>query len=341
MKSAVLYGRHDLRVEDRAIPSLGPAEVLIKVGYTGICGSDIHLFEGMQMPSSLLNPGPRIIGHEVVGTVAEVGADVTTCRPGDRVSCIPWEACGICHYCRRGIVNHCTNKRRISGAFAEFATAPQGTIFKIPDAMPMQHAALAEPLSCCVWAIDLAGLRSGETAVVIGAGTMGLLLQLLAQSSGAAQTVVSEPNPTRRALAARFGATTTVNPREQNLGDIVREMTDGLGADVAFEAVGHPATVQDALGVVRNAGTVVIVGVADPKVTLPFSPYDVYLRELTVRACFTRRLSFDRALNWLHQERFGQLITHVFPLANMAEAMEIARTGGGGKVLVAPNGEMA
>ncbi len=197
MKAAVFYGKHDLRVEDRPVPSIGSDEVLIRVAYCGICGSDVHTFEGMQANIHARPAGPLAMGHEVSGTVAEVGAEVTTCRPGDRVTCIPWVTCGACPYCRRGLVNHCPKKKLLGGAMAEYVVAPQGAVYHLPDAISLRRAALAEPLSCCVWATDLAGLRSGETAVVIGAGTMGLLLSLLARCGGAAQTIVSEPNPTR------------------------------------------------------------------------------------------------------------------------------------------------
>ena len=339
MKAVALYGKHDLRVEDRPVPSIGPDDVLIRVAYCGICGSDVHSFEGMQANIHARPAGPRAMGHEVSGRIAEVGANVTTCRPGDRVTCIPWVTCGVCSYCRRGLVNHCPKKTLLGGAMAEYVVAPGAGVYRLPDDISLRRAALAEPLSCCVWAMDLAGLRSGETAVVIGAGTMGLLLSLLARSGGAAQTIVSEPNPTRRELARSLGATLAINPRETDIGEAVHAVTEGIGADVAFEAVGHPATVQDALRVVRSAGTIVVVGVTDPAATLSISPYEIFQRELTIRGCFTRRLSFDRAMHWLSTLDLDPIVTHVFPLVDVGPAMEDARQGAGGKVLLAPNGE--
>ncbi|MGH2458826.1 MAG: zinc-dependent alcohol dehydrogenase [Chloroflexota bacterium] len=341
MKGAVIYGKHDLRLEDFPLPSVGADDVLIRVAYCGICGSDVHTFEGMRTNIHARPLGRRPMGHEVSGTVEEIGANVTTCRPGDRVTCIPWVTCGVCAYCRRGLVNHCVNKTLIGGSMAEYVTVPGGSVYRLPDELSIRRAALAEPLSCCVWAMDLGGLRSGESAVVVGAGTIGLLLSLLARSGGAAQTIVSEPNPVRRALAERLGATQVVDPRATDLSERVHALTDGIGVDVAFEAVGHPTTVQDALRVVRNAGTVVVVGLSDPAATLPLSPFDLFQRELTIRGCFTRRLSFDRAMRWLVTLDLDPIITHVFPLAEIGPAMEHARQGLGGKVLVSPNGESA
>lgn len=339
MKAAVFHGQHDLRVEERPVPDVRPDDVLIRVAYCGICGSDIHTFEGMQMNIHRRAAGPRVIGHEVSGVVEAVGSSVTICQPGDRVTCIPWVTCGVCTYCRRGLVNHCSDKRLLGGAFADYVSSPQGTVFRVPEGISLKRAALAEPLSCCVWAMDLAQVQSGSSVLVVGAGTMGLLLLALARAGGAAQAIVSEPNPVRRALAEQLGATVTVNPREVDLRQAVYDVTDGLGADVAFEAVGQPATVADAIRSVRTAGTVVIVGVADPAATLPISPFEIYQRELTIRGCFTRRLSFDRAMRWLPTLDLDPIITHVFPLSGMTEAMECARHGQGGKVLVAPNGE--
>jgi 2-desacetyl-2-hydroxyethyl bacteriochlorophyllide A dehydrogenase len=277
-----------------------------------------------------------VVGHEVAGVVAEVGPGVTHCRPGDRVTCIPWATCGACYFCRRGLVNHCVDKQLLGGAMAEYCLTPAVTVHRIPDSLSMERAALAEPISCCVWAIDLAGLTSGATVAIIGAGTMGLLLLELAKASGAARVVISEPHATRRAVAAQLGADLIVDPRETDLLEAVNDLTDGIGCDATLEAVGHPATVAEAMRVTRRAGTVVIVGVADPAARLEVSPFDIYLRELTIKGCFTRRLTFDRGLHWLGKLNLDPIITHTFPLAEVNTAMEHARTGTAAKVLVTP-----
>ena len=336
MQAAVLHGRHDLRLEERPTPEIGPGEVLIKVAFCGICGSDVHSYDGMQTNIHGRPSGPRLMGHELSGVVAEIGPGVTNCAPGDRVTCIPWTTCGACYYCRRGLVNHCPNKWQVSGSMADYCVAPAATVHVIPASMSLERAALAEPISCCVWAIDLAAIPSGATVGVIGGGTMGLLLLELAKASGAARVVLSEPHGSRRAVAAQLGADLIVNPRETDLLAAVHDLTDGIGCDVVLEAVGHPATVNDALRIARRAGTVVIVGVSDPAARLEISPFDIYLRELTIKGCFTRRLSFDRGLHWLARLNLDPIITHVFPLTEINEAMEHARTGKGTKVLVRP-----
>jgi 2-desacetyl-2-hydroxyethyl bacteriochlorophyllide A dehydrogenase len=339
MKAAILHGRHDLRVEDRPVPEPGPDDVLLKVQYCGICGSDVHSFDGMQtnIHSRGRPTGPRVMGHEVSGTVAAIGANVVNCAPGDRVACIPWATCGVCYYCRRGLVNHCPNKRQLGGSMAEYCVTPAATIHVLPDSLSLERAALAEPLSCALWAIDLAGITSGATVAIIGAGTIGLLLLELAKVSGAARTVISEPHATRRSVAATLGADLVVEPRETDLLEAVNELTDGIGCDVALEAVGHPATITEALRITRRAGTMVIVGVSDPAARLEVSPFDLYLRELTIKGCFTRRLTFDRGLHWLTKLNLDPIITHTFPLSEVNVAMDYARTGKGAKVLVRPD----
>lgn len=339
MKAAMLYGRHDLRVEDRPAPAVAPGEVLIQVAYCGICGSDVHAYEGVEANIHNRPPGPRMLGHEVSGTVAAVGEGVHHCRPGDRVTAVPWAPCGACYYCRRGLVNHCLHKHLLGGAMAELCVAPATAVHVIPATMSLRRAALAEPLSCCLWAIDLAAIASGATVAVIGGGTMGLLLLELAKASGAARTILSEPHPARRAVAAALGADLIVDPRTSDLRQAVDDLTDGIGCDTVFEAVGHPATVAGALSIARRAGTVVIVGVADPAARLEVSPFDIYARELTIKGCFTRRLTFDRGLHWLAALNLDPIITHVFPLAEVGQAMEHARNGTGTKVLITPNGE--
>lgn len=337
MKAAVLYGRHDLRVEERPAPAAGPGEVLIQVAFCGICGSDVHAFEGIEANIHGRPSGPRPLGHEVAGVVAAVGEGVWSCRPGDRVTCVPWAPCGACYYCRRGLVNHCLYKHLLGGAMAEYCLAPATAVHVIPAAMSLRRAALAEPLSCALWAIDLAQIVSGATVGIIGGGTIGLLLLTLARAGGATRTLLSEPHPLRRQVAAALGADLIVDPRTSDLEAEVMALTDGIGCDVVFEAVGHPATVAGALRIARRAGTVVIVGVADPAARLEISPFDIYARELTIKGCFTRRLTFDRGLQWLATLDLDPIITHVLPLTEIGQAMEHARTGSGAKVLVAPN----
>jgi len=185
--------------------------------------------------------------------------------------------------------------------------------------------------------MDLAELKSGESVLIIGGGPMGLLLLLLARFGGATQVFVSETNPMRRKMAEELGASLVFDPSEVDVAASVREATGGLGADVALEAVGHPATVRNAIDAVRDAGTVVIVGVASHDDTFPLSPYEIYRRELTIRGCYTRRLSFDRTLQWLRKAEFDALLSHEFPLGDIMAGFELAVSAQCGKVLVRPD----
>jgi len=337
VNAGVFYGPHDLRCEAVERPRPGPDEILIDVAYCGICGSDIHTFHGSGGNVHNRPPGPRVIGHEVSGVVAAIGDQVTSVKPGDRVTCLPWMTCGKCPYCRRGAVNHCSSKRLLGGGFAEQVITVEGTAFLVPDAVPLTRAALGEPVSCCVWAHDLGQVPNGAVVLVVGAGTMGLIMAYLALRGGAATVIVSEPNETRRALAATIGAI-AIDPRQEDPIGVARHHGDGVGADVAFEVVGRTQTIETALGAVRNGGTVVVVGVADPDARLSLSPYELYRREITLRGCLTRRNSFERGMRWLRHEALDSFVTHTFPIERIGEAMQAAIHGAGGKVLIAPNG---
>lgn len=336
MKGAQLYAAGDLRLEELPEPRLGDDEVLIRPLYSGVCGSELHFYQRGLDPG--LPPPPRLLGHEFAGIVHATGRAVTSVRPGDRVTGVPWAPCGRCGYCRRGLVHHCTAKRPITGSFAERMVVAESAVYLVPPEIPLRRAALAEPVSCAVWALDQAGLRSGETVVIVGAGPLGLILLLLAQWSGAAQTIVAEFSPVRRDLAAQLGATHVVDPRTQDLPARVRDVTDGLGADVALEVVGHPAALRSALDCVRHSGTVVVVGVADAAATLPLAPFEVYRRELTIRGSYTRCHTYDRTLNWLRRAEFDRLISHELPLEEIVAGFELAGSAQCGKVLILPNG---
>lgn len=345
MKVAALYGRHDIRIEEWKTPTPGPGQVLIKVACCGICGTEVHFWEGFDAARFKMQPatGPRVWGHEFAGIVAEVGDGVTICKVGDRVTVIPYLPCGKCFFCRNGNENFCTDKTTIyeggNGAFAEYTLVPEELVYPIPDDMSLEVASLSEPLSCCVHAVDRASIQSGSSVCIIGAGPVGLMLLALARAGGAAQVVVSEPASVRRKLAVEMGADMVVNPLEEDLLEVVRSVTRGLGVDYSFEAVGKAATAQQAIDIVRNAGTVTIMGVANPDDLMPISPFELFSRELTVMGSIRalgRSYSYDRTVRWLAALDFKPLLTHTFELDEIATAIKYAQEGKGGKILVEP-----
>jgi threonine 3-dehydrogenase len=277
------------------------------------------------------------MGHEYAGRVSEVGSQVTTLAVGDRVTSIPGGPCYRCSLCRLGRPSMCPNRvtgRR--GAWAPSLVVPAELCWRLPDAVPDALATLTEPLACAVRAVDRAELRSADRVAVIGAGPIGLLIMTVAQASGARTVVVSEPSAYRRDLAARLGADRVVDPHAEDPVAVVLSLTDGLGADVVFEAVGLPATIEQAIAAAAPGGTVVIAGVADKDARASFYPQEIFFKELTLRGTKGVTHGVDRALRWLSALDLSPLITHTFPLADYQPAVDLALAGQAGKVLLSP-----
>lgn len=339
MQYAYLYGPRDLRLVEQPPDRLGPGEVRIAISCTGICGTDLHLYGGMVFGAV---SGPRPLGHEYAGRIVAVGEGVGAVREpslqvGQRVTAMPSGPCGRCRLCRTGRHSVCRHRYRArTGSWAPEIVAPAEFVYPLPDDVPDRLAALTEPLACAIRAVDRSGLRTAETVAIIGGGPIGLMVLALARASGASTVVVSEPNPYRRALAERFGADRVVDPRAEPLAETVEALTDGLGADVVFEAVGLPATIEQAFAAAAPGGRVVIVGVTDRDAEARFQPQTVFWKELTIIGSREWTNGADRALRWLGRLDFAPLITHTFPLAEVQAAIDLALTGNAGKVLLEP-----
>lgn len=275
MRAARYYGQHDVRVEDVDVPELGPDEVRIDVAAGGICGTDLHEYEAG--PIFVPNPGepnpltgaepPVTLGHEFGGTVDDVGANVTTFSPGDPVAVNPAIACESCRYCNEGAYNLCVDLAFIglsaqTGGFGSYATVPASNVHRMPDDVPVEWAALVEPLAVCLRAVRRANVRAGDSVAVFGAGPIGIGLIQCAAASGADRVFVSEPREARRTLAVDAGADEPIDPTETDAVAEIVEATDG-GADVCLEATGIQAGIDDAIQSTRPGGQVTIVSISE------------------------------------------------------------------------------
>jgi 2-desacetyl-2-hydroxyethyl bacteriochlorophyllide A dehydrogenase len=331
--SAYLYGRGDLRLVERDPLPLRPEDVRVEVAYSGICGTELHLYGGMVFGAPAAQPQP--LGHEFSGRVVEVGADVSTVAVGDRVTAIPGGPCYQCELCRIGRPSMCPNRVSIrSGAWAKTLVLPARIAWRIPDDVSDRAAALAEPLACAVRAVDRSELASAHRVVVIGGGPIGLLIVAVAKASGAQTLILSEPSAYRRALGERLGADRAVEPG--NLAEAIGAASSGMGADVVFEAVGHPRTVEQAIGLAAPGGMVLVAGVADHDASASFSPQELFFKELTIRGTKGVTWGVDRALRWLARLDLEPLITHELPLARAQEAVDLCLTANAGKVVLRP-----
>ncbi len=273
MKALMLSEYKKLDLVDIERPRPAEDELLIRIQACGICGSDVHGYDG----STGRRLPPLVMGHEAAGIVEEVGAAVQGFRAGDRVTFDSTVSCGKCAFCQQGQVNLCDQREVIGvstpdfrrmGAFAEYVTAPARIAYPLPDNMPFSHAALIEAVSVAVHAVSLTPIALDDTVIVIGAGMIGLLTLQAASLAGAGRVFVLDVDDTRLELARSLGATRTFNSRDQSAMADLLQQTNGGGADSVLECVGTPVTVNLAIDSVRKGGTVTLVGNVSPRVEI-------------------------------------------------------------------------
>lgn len=322
---------------ERELPALREGEILMRVEACGVCGTDLHIYEG-EFPAQF----PVIPGHEFAGVVEETGPGVEHVRPGERVAINPNIPCGVCRPCERALVHLCRQLRTIGvtmdGGFATHCVAPFRQAHKLPDSMPCEVAAFSEPVACCLHGIEQADPQPGDVVAIIGAGLIGLLMVQLVLLRGACVVVVSEPSPQKRELALSFGAALAVDPQEEDLGGAISRATGDSGADVVIECVGSEATAQQAVSLAREGGRVLFFGVAPEQARVAVSPYEVYRKEIAIMGSFTNPFTQGRALALLESGRVKveNLITHRLPLTEVPRALELLATHQTIRTLIEP-----
>lgn len=283
MKAMLLSEYQKLDLVDVAPPEVKPHEVLVSVRACGICGSDVHGFDG----SSGRRIPPLIMGHEAAGVITQVGAEVEEFHPGDRVTFDSMISCGTCESCGKGAMNLCPSRRvlgvscetyRQAGAFAELIAVPQHIVYRLPDNLPFEHAAMVEPVSVAVHAVNLLDLNGDETAVVVGTGMIGLLVVQVLRVAGCKTVIAIDVDDFKLELAQELGASHAVNAGQQDAVQEVMKLTHDRGVDVAMEVVGKTAPLQTAVDCVRLGGQVGLVGNLQPVVELALQK--VVTREL-------------------------------------------------------------
>jgi len=285
MKALLLSDYKKLSVVDMPTPDVGDDDVLVRVRACGICGSDIHGYDG----STGRRIPPLVMGHEAAGVIERLGSAVDTFKAGDRVTFDSTVSCGKCGFCRKGQINLCDNRTvlgvscgdyRRHGAFAEYVSVPARILYRLPDNLPFERAALIEAVSIAVHAVGRHVPKPDDTVVVVGAGMIGVLVIQVLKSKGCRNIVAVDVDNEKLALAKRLGAVRGLNPKESDVPAVVRGITDGNGADASFEVVGHSDTVLTAIRCLRKGGTVVLIGNLSPKVELPLQ--EVVSREISV-----------------------------------------------------------
>jgi 2-desacetyl-2-hydroxyethyl bacteriochlorophyllide A dehydrogenase len=335
MRAAVFPVPEECEIVQREAPAPAEHEALVRVHACGVCGTDAHIYRG-RFPARF----PLIAGHEFAGVVEEVGSSVSFLQPGDRVAVDPNIYCGSCRPCRRGLTHLCRNLSAVGvtrdGGFATHCVVPARQCHTVTSEMPFEVAALAEPVACCVHGIDRAGIVSGDVVLLLGAGTIGLVLLQLARLQGAALTVVSELDPGKRELAKGLGATRVVDPAAEDLEQAVEDMSDGSGPDVVIECVGAGATAQQACDLAGEGGRVLLFGVAPEEAEITISPYRVYRNEIAITGSFTNPFTQSRALALLASGRLQieGLISHRLPLDEVPRGIGLLESGEATKVVI-------
>jgi L-iditol 2-dehydrogenase len=285
MQALLLTEYKKLNLVQMPEPDLGPDDVLIRVRACGICGSDVHGFDG----STGRRIPPLVMGHEAAGVVERAGSAVHDLAPGDRVTFDSTIYCGQCFFCSRGEVNLCDNRQvmgvspgpyRRHGAFAEFVSVPRRIVYRLPDSLGFEPAALIEAASVAVHAVTITPVRIGDTAVVVGAGMIGVLTVQALRKAGCAQVIAVDLEDSRLEMARAAGATETLNAKTDVLA-AVRERSDGHGAAAAVECVGAEQPIRTAVACTRKGGTVTLVGNVSPQVSIPLQ--EVVTRQIRLQ----------------------------------------------------------
>ena len=331
MRAALLYGVKDLRVETIDKPKVGPGEALVKVKAATTCGTDIKIFQRGYVSGVIQYP--TVFGHEWSGDVTEVGEGVSWPRKGMRVRAGNSAPCLRCKMCQKGNYNLCENMMWLWGAYAEYIKVPARMVTlnmqEIPSHLSYEEAAITEPLACVLHGIEKAHVKLGDTVAIIGAGPIGLLHLLTAKKMGAGKVIISDLVDERLQVARQLGADETVNAKREEPVEKIRRFTDGYGADVVIEAIGLPATWEQALRMARKGGTVLEFGGCPPRTEIKVRTELLHYGEVTLLGTFhATPAHFKKALSLIASGaiRVKPLITRKMRLDEIKDAFEILTT---------------
>jgi len=328
MKAAFAVGSNQVKIEDRPVPTAGPGDVVVKMRACGVCGTDIEKVRGLHIT-------PPMLGHEVVGEIVEVGKEVEHFQNGDRVFVHHHVPCYVCHYCRRGDYTMCESfvKTTIEPCgFAEYFKVPRtnverGAILKLPSQLSYEVATLIEPTACCMRGLSKARIRPGDDFMVIGCGPIGLTHIRLLAIFGAGRIFASDIVAFRREAGKKLGATAVFDPQTQEVVQLVRQHTDGRGADWAIVSVGTPQAILQGIDLVRKGGVVLLFGAPHKGAMVSYDVSKVFLNEIKIIPSYsTTELETNAALELMASDRLdlSPLVTHKFSLEETGEAIQCA-----------------
>ena len=333
MKAGYYTGDYGYEVRD--IPERRPIadEVKIRVAWCGLCGTDIHKFQGKNGASVVIPP--IILGHECSGIVTEVGPECQYFKVGDRVACDPSWGCGKCIWCQQGLPNFCLERHGVAKGFAEYVYPPEKNVYHIADTLDLEAAAFTEPLSCAVHGMDLIGIQSGKTVAMYGMGAIGSLMLQLIRLTGAAKIIVIEREAEKRRLALELGATMAISDQE------IEEVAKQENIDYVIECIGLKSTMEQAIRIAGKYAKVLLFGLGNPEQPISFNQFEAYTKELSIYTSFLNPLCSERAVHLLESGQINtkKIISAKLTLEEMGEELKTLRYARKGKVLVSVSGE--
>jgi L-iditol 2-dehydrogenase len=327
MKVAVMNGIGKIGYTEREVPQPKDSEVLVKIQYVGICGSDLHYYETGRIGDYVVEP-PFVLGHEASGIVSKIGPNVKNLKVGDRVALEPGKTCGECEFCKSGKYNLCPDviffaTPPVDGVFQEYAVHPENLCFKLPDNVSSMNGALIEPLAVGFHAASQGEAHVGQKAIIFGAGCIGLMTLLALQAHGVNNICVVDILPNRLEQAKKMGATHVVNTLDKDYKEQFDKITDKKGFDIAFETAGTEITTRECINVVKKGSNIVCVGYSKTgEMTLPMSL--LLDKEISIRTVFRYRDMYPRAIEAVAANRINpsDVVTNIFEFEDVQEAMD-------------------
>ncbi|MFC5702694.1 NAD(P)-dependent alcohol dehydrogenase [Cohnella faecalis] len=348
MNAAIMKDKLLIEVEQIERPAPGPNEALIKVQCIGVCGSDIHYYEHGRIGRYVVEK-PLILGHEVAGTVVEVGSNVSNVKIGDRVAIEPGVPCGQCDYCKGGRYNLCADVFFLAtppdnGAWADYIVMRSDALFTLPDTMSFEEGALLEPLSVGYHAMNRANVKPSDKVFITGLGPIGLLAIQAAKLFGVKEIYASDVVAFRREFALKMGATAVFNPLEDSIAEELSVLTNNTGIDVVIESSGNRSSISSTMSLVRRGGRVVFVGLP-PENEVLLNVDKIIDSELNLYGVFRYANTYAAAIQAYAKSglNISEVITHRFELQEINAALHLARTqkDKAVKIMIYPESEAA
>jgi len=328
-RAAYMTGINKMEVRDIEVPALKAKDVLVKVEYVGICGSDVHYLEHGKIGDFIVK-GDFILGHECAGTIVEIGTGVENLKVGDRVALEPGVTCGQCEFCKTGRYNLCPDVEFLAtppyhGCLMNYIAFPANMAFKLPDSISTKEGALIEPLAVGMHAANQGNVKLGDSVVILGAGTIGLVTLLACKANGASDITVVDVIPKRLEFAKKLGATTVINAKESDVLAEVDKLTNKKGVDVVIETAGSARTISQTPYLIKNGGCVVLVGLA-PQDIIEYNFAKIMAKEAQIKSVFRYRNIYPQAINAISKGIIDitGIITHEFDFEDVAKAFDYA-----------------